>query len=83
MPHVTVKLWPGRSDGMKRALAEKLAKDVAEGLHVDIGDVSVAFEEVAQSDWKEKVYKKEICDNTQNLYFKPDYEYDESCMEDE
>ena len=45
-----------------------------EELKVDIGDVSVAFEEVSSSDWGEKVYKKEIRDN-EAVYFKPNYEY--------
>lgn len=75
MPHVVVKLWPGRSDEMKSNLAERLAKDVADGLKVDIGDVSVAFEEVNPEDWGEQVYKKEIKDNP-SLYVKPDYEYE-------
>lgn len=75
MPHVVVKLWPGRSDEIKADLAQVLAKDVAEGLKVDISDVSVAFEEVAREDWGEQVYKKEIKDN-RNLYVKPGYEYE-------
>lgn len=75
MPHVVVKLWPGRSDEIKADLAQVLAKDVAEGLKVDISDVSVAFEEVAREDWGEQVYKKEIKEN-RNLYVKPGYEYE-------
>lgn len=75
MPHVTVKLWPGRDEQVKTALAEKIAQDVAEGLNVDIGDVSVAFEEVEKEDWGEKVYKKEIRDNMDNIYFMPNYKY--------
>ena len=47
---------------------------VSEELKVDIGDVSVGFEEVNRCDWGEQVYKKEIKDN-ENIYFKPDYEY--------
>lgn len=74
MPHIVVKLWPGRSDEIKTNLAGKIAQDVAEGLKVDISDVSVAFEEVAQGDWGEQVYKKEIRDN-ENIYFNPGYEY--------
>jgi 4-oxalocrotonate tautomerase len=28
MPHVTVKLWPGRSEQQKTRLAQAIAKDV-------------------------------------------------------
>ena len=75
MPHVVVKLWPGRNDEVKLALVKQIAQDVADGLKVDIGDVSVAFEEVEKSDWGEMVYKKEIKDNIENIYFKPNYEH--------
>lgn len=74
MPHIIVKLWPGRNDKIKANLAKKIANTVADELKVDIGDVSVAIEEVNQSDWGEQVYKKEIKDKS-NIYFKPDYEY--------
>lgn len=74
MPHVVVKLWPGRSDEIKTNLAQKIAYDVADGLKVDISDVSIAFEEVDRDDWGEQVYKKEIRNN-KNIYFKPGYEY--------
>lgn len=75
MPHIVVKLWPGRNDDIKINLAKKIADAVAEELKVDIGDVSVAFEEVSSSDWGEQVYKKEIKDNS-NVYLKPNYEYE-------
>ena len=28
MPHVTVKLWPGKSEEQKRQLADAISKDV-------------------------------------------------------
>ena len=74
MPHIVVKLWPGRNEEIKANLAKKIADAVVEELKVDIGDVSVAIEEVNRSDWGEQVYKREIKDNP-NLYVKPDYEY--------
>lgn len=74
MPHITVKLWPGRNDGMKERLAERIAEIAAEELDIDIGDVSVAVEEVNREEWGEKVYKAEIKSNP-NIYHKPDYEY--------
>ncbi len=75
MPHIIVKLGPGRTEKIKKNLAEKIAVTVAEELKVDIGDVSVALEEVLREDWGDKVYKAEIKDNP-NLYHKPDYEYE-------
>ena len=74
MPHIVVKLWPGRNEDIKANLAKKIADAMVEELKVDIGDVSVAIEEVNRSDWGEQVYKREIKDNP-NLYVKPDYEY--------
>ncbi len=74
MPHVVVKLWPGRNDEIKGNLAKKVAEAVADELNVGLGDVSVAIEEIERSDWGEQIYKKEIKDNP-NIYFKPDYEY--------
>lgn len=74
MPHIVVKLWPGRNEEIKANLAKKIADAVVEELKVDIGDVSVVIEEVNRSDWGEQVYKREIKDNS-NLYVKPDYEY--------
>lgn len=74
MPHIIVKLWPGRNDEIKNNLAKRIAGIVAEELKVDRGDVSVAIEEVPREEWGEKVYKAEIRDNP-NIYHKPDYEY--------
>jgi 4-oxalocrotonate tautomerase len=74
MPHIIVKLWPGRDDEVKLSLANKIAKEVSNELKVDMGTVSVEFEEVEKNDWRE-VYKKEI-ENNSNLYLKPNYKYD-------
>ena len=75
MPHIAVKLWPVRKEEAKENLAKKIVNVVVEELNVDAGAVSVAIEEVKQSDWEEQIYKKEIKDNS-NIYVKPDYEYE-------
>lgn len=75
MPHIAVKLWPGRKEEAKENLAKKIVNVVVEELNVDAGAVSVAIEEVKQSDWEEQIYKREIKDNS-NIYVKPDYEYE-------
>jgi 4-oxalocrotonate tautomerase len=56
MPHVIVKLWPGKSEQQKGSLADKIAKDVMEVFDYGAESVSVGFEEIESQDWKEKVY---------------------------
>lgn len=60
MPHVIVKLWPGKSEQQKARLAEALTKDVMEILHYGDESVSVALEEVKPRDWVEKVCRPDI-----------------------
>ena len=73
MPHVLVKLWPGKSEQQKTRLAEEIAKDVMGILHYGEESVSVAIEEVESRDWAEKVYKPDIQDQWDKLYKKPGY----------
>ena len=48
MPHVVVKLWPGKSEKQKTKLAEEITKSVMEVLNYGEESVSVAMEEVAR-----------------------------------
>jgi 4-oxalocrotonate tautomerase len=74
MPHVVVKLWPGKSEQQKTRLAEAITRDVTGILHYGEESVSVAMEEVKSQDWVEKVYKPEIKGNLNKLYKKPGYD---------
>jgi 4-oxalocrotonate tautomerase len=71
MPHVVVKLWPGKSEQQRNQLADKIVKDV-----LQYGEelVSVAIEEVKPQDWTEKVYKPDDQNKWEKLYKKPGYE---------
>ncbi len=73
MPHVIVKLYPGRSDEQKTRLAEEIVKDVVTIAKCEEKSVSVAFEEIRPEDWVEKVYRPDILENPQKLYKKPGY----------
>ena len=73
MPHVIVKLWPGKSEHQKKQLAEAITKDIMEILQYGKDSVSVAMEEVASQDWAEKVYRHDIQGNQNKLYKKPGY----------
>jgi len=48
MPHVIVKLWPGRTEEQKQELANRIAKDVIETLNAPQTSVSVSIQEVQE-----------------------------------
>jgi 4-oxalocrotonate tautomerase len=73
MPHVIVKIWPGKSEEQKSRLAERIAADVMTVLNYGEESVSVAMEEVEPVDWAEKVYRPDILGNPEKLYKKPGY----------
>jgi 4-oxalocrotonate tautomerase len=53
MPHVIVKLWPGKTEKQKTRLAMAITKNVTEILGYGDDSVSVAMEEVGPQDWAE------------------------------
>ncbi|MCP4020643.1 MAG: 4-oxalocrotonate tautomerase, partial [Desulfobacteraceae bacterium] len=73
MPHIIVKLYPGRSDQQKQRLADEITKNVATIAECKKSVVSVAFEEVDPSDWAQKVYKPDIIECRGTLYKEPGY----------
>jgi len=73
MPHIIVKLYPGRSEQQKHELTKKIVKNVVETTECKESVVSVAFEEIDQSHWPQKVYQPDIIDCPGTLYKKPGY----------
>jgi 4-oxalocrotonate tautomerase len=73
MPHVIVKLWPGKSEQQKARLAQAITKDVMIVLHYGDESVSVAIEEVDADEWADKVYRPDIEQKPEALYKKPGY----------
>ena len=74
MPHVIVKLWPGKSEAQKSQLAERITQAVTDVLGYGEESVSVAMEEVEARDWAEQVYKPDIVNKPEQLYKKPGYD---------
>ena len=73
MPHVIVKLWPGKSEQQKTRLAEAITKDVMDIFNYGEEAVSVAMEEIRPDEWAEKVYKQDILNKPDTIYKKPGY----------
>jgi 4-oxalocrotonate tautomerase len=73
MPHVIIKLWPGKSEAQKRRLAQAITKDVMDVLDYGDESVSVALEEIDAAEWAAKVYQPDIVGKSGLLYKKPGY----------
>ncbi|MGA8529343.1 MAG: tautomerase family protein [Acidobacteriaceae bacterium] len=73
MPHIVVKLVPGKSEEQKSRLAREITDAVMSTLEYSEDAISVAFEEVERQDWAEKVYRSEIQDKWNTVYKKPGY----------
>jgi 4-oxalocrotonate tautomerase len=73
MPHVIVKLYSGKSDQQKAALAEAVTKAVTSSLNYGEGSVSVGIEDVEAKDWADNVYRPDILGKPETIYKKPGY----------
>ncbi len=73
MPHVIVKMWPGKSEKQKARLAEAITRDVMDVLDYGEESVSVAIEEIKARDWAEQVYHADIKKHWDKLYKQPGY----------
>ena len=73
MPHVIVKLYPGRSEQQKSHPTREIVSDEVAIAKCGEESVSVAIEEIKSEDWAEKVYKPDILEKPEKLYKKPGY----------
>ena len=71
MPHVIVKLWPGKSEQQKVRLSEEIVKDVMKVLNYGEESVSVAIEEVKHRIGQRRSTKR--TSRTSELYKKLGY----------
>lgn len=61
MPHIDVKMFPGRNEEIKKNLAEKLRETAAKELGVDEAVLSVSVSDVEKDNWN-----KEVADSVPN-----------------
>jgi len=73
MPHIIVKLWPGKSDEQKSQLTAAIVRDVTGILNSGEASVSVAFEEVSPDDWNDQVFEPDILEKWDKLTKEPGY----------
>jgi 4-oxalocrotonate tautomerase len=68
MPHIIVKLYPGRTEEQKKELADELTKTVMKVLNSKETSISVGIEDVSPADWTEKVQKPDIDAKPNTIY---------------
>lgn len=73
MPHILIKMYPGRTDEQKKVCTEKVIQACVDALNCDESHFSMAFEEVPKDEWPEKVYRPEILEKLDTLTKKPEY----------
>jgi 4-oxalocrotonate tautomerase len=73
MPHVNVRLYPGRSDEDKARLADAIGQALAQTLGSSDRSISVTIEDVAPDDWMAEVYDPEITAKADRLFKRPGY----------
>ena len=73
MPHVYVRLFPGRTEQQKREFAQRIVEAGKQTLGTSEGGMSVAIEEIPKEQWEEQVYKPLIVAKPELLYKKPGY----------
>lgn len=73
MPHVIIKMYPGRTEEQKQQLIESITKSIMEIADAPNKSVSIAIEEISPEEWPEKVYRPDILENQDTLYKKPGY----------
>lgn len=73
MPHIIVKMYPGRPESTKKDLTQEIIKSVVKITECDESAVSVAIEEIEADKWAQDVYRPDILDCPGQLYQEPGY----------
>ncbi len=73
MPHVIIKMYPGRSVEQKNKLAKAITQSVVDIAKTSEEHVSIDIQEIAPEDWAETVYRNEILPKLDLLQKKPGY----------
>jgi 4-oxalocrotonate tautomerase len=73
MPHAVIKMYPGRNQDQKQALARAISDAIIATLGSKPESVSVSIEDVAPEAWGDTVYGPEIADKPETIFIKPGY----------
>ena len=58
MPHIAIKMYPGRSEELKKNIAEKTRDFLAKEMGMEEKFFSVSVEDIEKDKWQEEVVDK-------------------------
>lgn len=58
MPHIAIKMYPGRSEELKKNIAEKTRDFLAQEMGMEKKFFSVSVEDIEKENWQEEVVEK-------------------------
>ena len=58
MPHIAIKMYPGRSEELKKDIAEKTRDFLAKDMGMEEKFFSVSVEDIEKDKWQEEVVDK-------------------------
>ncbi|MPM86592.1 Tautomerase PptA [bioreactor metagenome] len=70
MPHINIKMYPGRSEEVKARLAKHTKEFMIKELEMDEKFISVSVEEIDKENWQSEVMDKI---KEEELYEKPNF----------
>lgn len=73
MPHIAVKMFPGRTEEQKQQFADKIVEAAKAILGSSEASLSVSISEFQPSDWDKEVYDPQIAAEEHALYKRPGY----------
>lgn len=73
MPHIAVKMFPGKTEAQKQEFTAKVVEAAMAIFGSTDASLSVAITEIEPPEWDAKVYGPEISANDAVLYKRPGY----------
>jgi len=73
MPHVNVKMYPGRTEEQKQALTQRIIDAFVETIGVQSKHMTVLIEDIQPDDWRAVVVEPEIIGKKDRLYKQAEY----------
>jgi 4-oxalocrotonate tautomerase len=68
MPHLIVKMYPGRTEEQKKKLTMALTQAVIDSIGAPDDAISIAIEEIAKEDWEARVTRVDIAPKLATIY---------------